>query len=107
MLRMQGQFVHHDPGNRRGAETVEVTLSSSAANVWLMYSSSFINYRSGCQHRHYGWLAKQSPAIYDYRKLPQGPKPQKTASGVSGAWLVSELCVDRKLVGIPLGQYAP
>lgn len=39
---------------------VEITLSSGA-NVRLMDSSNFSNYRNGRQNRYYGGLAKQSP----------------------------------------------
>lgn len=55
------QFIHHDLGYRSGGEIVEVTLSGNAANVRLMDSSNFSNYKSGRQHRYYGGLAKQSP----------------------------------------------
>jgi len=54
-------FVHHDLGYRNGGEVVEIILSGSAANVRLMDSSNFSNYRSGHQHRYQGGLAKQSP----------------------------------------------
>ena len=45
------EFVHNDLGILRGGELVEVTLSSQA-NVKLMDSSNFANYRQGGQH-HY------------------------------------------------------
>lgn len=54
-------FVHHDLGHRNTGEIVEINLSGSAANVRLMDSSNFSNYRSGRQHRYIGGLAKQSP----------------------------------------------
>jgi len=54
------QFIHTDLGYRQRGEIVEITLSSGA-NVRLMDSSNFSNYRSGRQHRYYGGLAKQSP----------------------------------------------
>lgn len=54
------QFIHNDLGNRKKGEIVEVTLTSGA-NVRLMDSSNFSNYRNGRQHRFYGGLAKQSP----------------------------------------------
>lgn len=54
------QFIHTDLGHRQRGEIVEITLSSGA-NVRLMDSSNFSNYRSGRQHRYYGGLAKQSP----------------------------------------------
>jgi hypothetical protein len=55
------QFTHYDLGNKNRGDIVEITLSGSAANVRLMDSSSFQNYRNGRQHRYYGGLAKQSP----------------------------------------------
>lgn len=57
----QMQFIQHDLGYRSGGEIVEIALSGSAANVRLMDSSNFSNYRSGRQHRYHGGLAKQSP----------------------------------------------
>ena len=55
------RFIQHDLGYRQGGETVEVTLSGSAANVRLMDSSSFSSYKNGRSHRYYGGLAKRSP----------------------------------------------
>lgn len=54
------QFIHNDLGQRRGGEIVEVSLTSGA-NVRLMDSSNFPNYKSGRQHRYTGGLAKKSP----------------------------------------------
>ena len=54
------QFIHNDLGQRERGEIVEVTLSS-AANVRLMDSSNFSNYKNGRRHRYTGGLAKQSP----------------------------------------------
>lgn len=54
------QFIHTDLGSRKKGEIVEVTLSAGA-NVRLMDSSNFSNYKNGRNHRYYGGLAKQSP----------------------------------------------
>jgi len=54
-------FTHYDLGNKDRGQIVEVTLSGSAANVRLMDSSNFQNYRNGRQHRYHGGLVKQSP----------------------------------------------
>lgn len=54
------QFLKHDLGQRSSGEIVEVTLSS-AANVRLLDSSNFQNYRNGRRHRYYGGYAKRSP----------------------------------------------
>ena len=54
------QFIKHDLGQRTSGEIVEVTLSN-AANVRLMDSSNFQNYRNGRRHRYYGGSAKHSP----------------------------------------------
>ncbi|MDQ8181896.1 DUF1883 domain-containing protein [Pelagicoccus sp. SDUM812005] len=53
-------FLHNDLGHRKQGEIVEVTLSSGA-NVRLMDSSNFSNYKNGRQHRYTGGLAKRSP----------------------------------------------
>lgn len=55
------QFIQHDLGHRSGGEIVKVHLSGSAANVRLMDSSNFQNFRNGRKHRHYGGYAKRSP----------------------------------------------
>ncbi len=55
------KFIHHDLGNRKSGELVEVTLSGSAANVRLMDSSNLSSFKSGRNHRYYGGLARQSP----------------------------------------------
>lgn len=54
-------FTHYDLGRKERGQIVEITLSGSAANVRLMDSSNFQNYRNGRQHTYYGGLAKQSP----------------------------------------------
>lgn len=54
------QFIQMDLGQRNAGEVVEITLTS-AANVRLMDSSNFSNYKNGRQHRYVGGLAKQSP----------------------------------------------
>jgi len=53
-------YLKYDLGARKSGEIVEVTLSSGA-NVRLMSSSDFSNYRAGRQHRYIGGLAKHSP----------------------------------------------
>ena len=55
------QFTHSDLGQRRAGEVVEVTLQGNAANVRLLDSSNFGNYRSGRQHRYIGGLIRKSP----------------------------------------------
>ncbi|MBL7902994.1 MAG: DUF1883 domain-containing protein [Bacteroidia bacterium] len=54
-------FTHYDLGRKEKGQIVEITLSGSAANVRLMDSSNFQNYRNGRQHKYFGGLAKQSP----------------------------------------------
>lgn len=54
-------FIQHDLGYRQSGEIVEITLSGNAANVRLMDSSNFSNYKNGRQHRYYGGLVKRSP----------------------------------------------
>lgn len=54
------EFIYNDLGQRKRGEIVEITLSSGA-NVRLMDSSNFSNYKNGRQHRYIGGLAKRSP----------------------------------------------
>lgn len=54
------QFIHTDLGYKQRGEIVEITLTSGA-NVRLMDSSNFSNYKNGRKHKFYGGLAKQSP----------------------------------------------
>jgi hypothetical protein len=53
-------FLKYDLGNLKRGEIVEVTLTSGA-NVRLMDSSNFNNYKNGRKHKYYGGLAKRSP----------------------------------------------
>lgn len=55
-------FNHYDLGNQLRGAVVEVTLSGNAANVRLMDSSNFQNYRSDRRHKYYGGLIRRSPA---------------------------------------------
>ena len=54
-------FIHSDLGNLQRGQVVEVTLKGNSANVRLMDSSNFSNYKNGRDHRYYGGLAKKSP----------------------------------------------
>ena len=54
------QFIHTDLGQRKRGEIIQVTLTS-AANVRLMDSSNFSNYKRGRRHNYFGGLAKRSP----------------------------------------------
>ncbi len=53
-------FLQFDLGSRQRGEIVEITLTSGA-NVRLMNSSDFSNYKNGQRHQFFGGLAKQSP----------------------------------------------
>lgn len=53
-------FLQFDLGNRQRGEMVEITLTNGA-NVRLMTSSEFSNYKNGRQHRYIGGLATRSP----------------------------------------------
>lgn len=55
------KFIHHDLGNLERGQIVEVTLSGSAANIQLLDSTNFNNYRNGRRYSYIGGLAKQSP----------------------------------------------
>lgn len=54
------QFIHYDLKQKQRGEIVEVTLTNGA-NVRLMDSSNFSNYRNGRRHTYNGGLAKKSP----------------------------------------------
>lgn len=54
------KFIHNDLGQRQRGEIVEITLTSGA-NVRLMNSSNFSNYKNGRRHQYIGGLAKRSP----------------------------------------------
>ncbi|MCX5819511.1 MAG: DUF1883 domain-containing protein [Deltaproteobacteria bacterium] len=54
-------FTHYDLGQLNAGQIVEVTLSGSAANVRLMDTSNFNNFKNNRQHRYVGGLVKQSP----------------------------------------------
>ena len=53
-------FLQYDLKHRTRGEIVEITLTRGA-NVRLMTSSEFSNYKNGRRHRFIGGLAKQSP----------------------------------------------
>lgn len=53
-------FSYYDLGQVSSGKIVEVTLTK-AANVKLMDSSNFANYKNGKRHRYYGGYVKQSP----------------------------------------------
>ncbi len=55
------KFIHSDLGNLQKGQLVEVTLKGNAANVRLMDSSNFSNYKNGRDHRYSGGLVKKSP----------------------------------------------
>lgn len=55
------KFNHYKLGYVKAGEIVEITLSGNAANVRLMDSSNFQNYKNGRRHRYVGGLAKRSP----------------------------------------------
>lgn len=55
------QFQHYNLGNLKGGEIVEVTLQGNAANVKLMDSSNFQNYKNGRKHTYYGGHVTRSP----------------------------------------------
>ena len=54
-------FQKYDLGHQTRGNVVEVTLSGNAANVRLLDSTNFQNYRAGRRHHYYGGLVKRSP----------------------------------------------
>lgn len=57
----QLKFQHYNLGYVQAGDIVEVSLQGSAANVRLLDSGNFQNYRNGRQHRFHGGLAQRSP----------------------------------------------
>ncbi len=53
-------FTHYALGQMESGSIVEVTLLGSAANVRLMDSSNFENYRRGRRYRFVGGLSTRS-----------------------------------------------
>ena len=53
----------YDIGQCRMGERIQVSLQGNAANVRLMDSSNYSNYRNGRQHRYYGGLVRRSPIV--------------------------------------------
>lgn len=58
---MGDKFSYSDLGYVEKGRIVEITLDGNAANVCLMDSSSFQNYKSNRNYRYIGGLAKHSP----------------------------------------------
>lgn len=54
-------FTHYDLGNLEKGRIVEIRLQGNAANVQLLDSTNFSNYKNGKYYRYVGGLAKQSP----------------------------------------------
>lgn len=54
------KFFYTDVSSRQAGDVVEVTLSS-VANVRLMGTLNFNNYKNGMKHIYTGGLARQSP----------------------------------------------
>lgn len=54
-------FTHYDLGYKSSGEIVEIHLEGNAANVRLMDSINFQNYRRGRSHKYIGGLAQNSP----------------------------------------------
>ena len=57
------QYTVYDLHQCNRGEQIQVTLQGSAANVRLMDSTNYSNYRNGRRHNYYGGLAKKSPIV--------------------------------------------
>jgi len=55
------KFQYYDLKHLDGGEIVEVILSGNAANVRLMDSSNYSNFKNGRRYTYYGGNAKRSP----------------------------------------------
>lgn len=56
------KFLHYQV-QTSGRETIRVDLQRSAANVRIMDTANFNNYRRGLRHRYYGGHYRTSPAV--------------------------------------------
>ena len=54
---------HFDLGLRKTGDFIKIILSGNAANVLLLDSLNFNNYRSGRRCQYYGGYYKQSPIM--------------------------------------------
>ncbi|MGV2984351.1 DUF1883 domain-containing protein [Microbacterium sp. AGC85] len=59
-MAVRTRFQHYDLGHLDSGATVVVTLSTGA-NVRLMTTNEFQNFRDGRAHRYQGGLARRSP----------------------------------------------
>jgi hypothetical protein len=57
------EYIYRDLGHQERGTRVQATLSGNAANVFLVDSSNYSNYRAGRSFRYTGGLAHQSPVI--------------------------------------------
>ncbi len=55
------KFIYKDLGNRKKGEIIRFVLKGNAANVRIMTSSNFSNYKNGRRHNYYGGHATKSP----------------------------------------------
>lgn len=54
-------FTHYDLGNLEKGRIVEIKLQGNAANVQLLDSTNFTNYKNGKRYKYIGGLATKSP----------------------------------------------
>lgn len=54
------KFFHMDAGVRQAGDVLQVTISA-VANVRLMDTNNFNNYKNGMKHIYTGGLARESP----------------------------------------------
>lgn len=59
-MKKDMKFIHYDLGNLDKGRRVEIVLKGTAANVQLLDSTNFNNYKNGKRYRYVGGLAKQS-----------------------------------------------
>lgn len=60
---MSEQYIYSDLGYQERGTRVQATLSGNAANVFLVDSSNYSNYRAGRNFRYTGGLANSSPVV--------------------------------------------
>jgi Domain of unknown function (DUF1883)/TIR domain len=57
------KYLVYDLGQLKRGQRVQITLKGNAANVRLMDSSNYNNYKNGRSHNYVGGLVKRSPVV--------------------------------------------
>lgn len=94
------RYTVYDLGQCRMGERIQVSLQGNAANVRLMDSSNYSNYRNGRQHRYYGGLVRRSPIVLTV------PRPGRWYITIDLAGLGGSVRSSIQRLPAPLPSYA-